>query len=141
MWEMLDHAFFQRALAAAALVGFTNGFFSGFVILRRTALSVSALSHTMLPGIAVAILITGALTQLNAFLGALIAAMIVGLGSVAVSHRAQHSQFSTHQPSQEALPYFLIWEFEQSSSTGYLATSMQYQMRIFGRYSASEFSR
>ncbi len=85
MWDIIDLPFFQRALAAAALVGFTNGFFSGFVILRRTALSVSALSHTMLPGIAVAIMITGALTQLNAFLGALIAALIVGLGSVAIS--------------------------------------------------------
>ena len=85
MFELLENPFFQRALAAAALVGFTNGFFSGFVILRRTALSVSALSHTMLPGIAVAIFITGALTQLNAFLGALIAALMVGLGSVAVA--------------------------------------------------------
>ena len=89
---MLEHGFFQRALAAAALVGFTNGFFSGFVILRRTALSVSALSHTMLPGIAVAILITGALTQWNAFLGALIAALIVGLGSVAVSRGKRVAQ-------------------------------------------------
>lgn len=85
MFEVLENPFFQRALATAALVGFTNGFFSGFVILRRTALSVSALSHTMLPGIALAIFITGALTQLNAFLGALIAALIVGLGSVAIS--------------------------------------------------------
>lgn len=92
MWEILEHGFFQRALAAAALVGFTNGFFSGFVILRRTALSVSALSHTMLPGIAVAILITGALTQWNAFLGALIAALIVGLGSVAVSRGKRVAQ-------------------------------------------------
>ena len=85
MYELLENPFFQRALAAAALVGFTNGFFSGFVILRRTALSVSALSHTMLPGIAVAIFITGTLTQMNAFLGALIAALMVGLGSVAVA--------------------------------------------------------
>lgn len=85
MFELLQSDFFPRTLAAAALVGFTNGFFSGFVILRRTALSVSALSHTMLPGIALAIFFTGALTQVNAFLGALIAAMIVGLGSVAVS--------------------------------------------------------
>jgi manganese/iron transport system permease protein/iron/zinc/copper transport system permease protein len=92
MWDVLEHGFFQRALAAAALVGFTNGFFSGFVILRRTALSVSALSHTMLPGIAVAILITGALTQWNAFLGALIAALIVGLGSVAVSRGKRVAQ-------------------------------------------------
>lgn len=85
MTELLSNPFYQRALAAAAFIGFTNGFFSGFVVLRRSALSVSALSHTMLPGIALAIFITGALSQWNAFLGALFATLIVGLGSVAVS--------------------------------------------------------
>ena len=83
--ELLSNPFYQRALAAAAFIGFANGFFSGFVVLRRSALSVSALSHTMLPGIALAILATGALTQWNAFAGALFAALLVGLGSVAVS--------------------------------------------------------
>lgn len=85
MTDLLAHPFFQRALVAAAFIGFANGFFSGFVVLRRNALSVSALSHTMLPGIALGILATGALTQWNAFLGALFAAMLVGLGSVAVA--------------------------------------------------------
>ncbi|NNC89687.1 MAG: metal ABC transporter permease [Akkermansiaceae bacterium] len=84
--------FFQRALLAALLIGFTNGFFSGFVVLRRTALSVSALSHTMLPGIALGILVTGALTQANAFIGALAAAMFVGLGSVVVSRASRVAQ-------------------------------------------------
>ncbi len=83
--HLLDHPFYQRALAAALLIGFANGFFSGFVVLRRNALSVSALSHTMLPGIALGILVAGALTQISAFLGALFAALFVGLGSVAVS--------------------------------------------------------
>ncbi|RYD30576.1 MAG: metal ABC transporter permease [Verrucomicrobiaceae bacterium] len=85
MPELLTNPFYQRALAAAAFIGFTNGFFSGIVILRRNALSVSALSHTMLPGIALGIFVTGALSQWNAFLGALFAALMVGLGSVAVS--------------------------------------------------------
>jgi ABC-type Mn2+/Zn2+ transport system permease subunit len=85
MSELLSNPFYQRALAAAAFIGFTNGFFSGIVILRRNALSVSALSHTMLPGIALGIFVTGALSQWNAFLGALFAALMVGLGSVAVS--------------------------------------------------------
>jgi ABC-type Mn2+/Zn2+ transport system permease subunit len=85
MLDVLTTGFYQRALLAAVMIGFANGFFSGFVVLRRTALSVSALSHTMLPGIALAIFITGALTQANAFLGALFAALVVGLGSVAVS--------------------------------------------------------
>lgn len=83
--ELLANPFYQRALATAGLIGFANGFFSGFVILRRDALSVSALSHTMLPGIALGIFLTGALSQWNAFLGALFAALLVGLGSVAVA--------------------------------------------------------
>lgn len=83
--ELLSSPFYQRTLAAAAFIGFTNGFFSGFVVLRRNALSVSALSHTMLPGIALGILITGYLSQWNAFIGALFAALLVGLGSVAVA--------------------------------------------------------
>ncbi|MEY3395702.1 MAG: hypothetical protein RL346_1938 [Verrucomicrobiota bacterium] len=86
MFEELIHSpFYQRALGAAAFIGFTNGFFSGFVVLRRNALSVSALSHTMLPGIALGILLTGYLSQWNAFIGALFAALLVGLGSVAVA--------------------------------------------------------
>ncbi|WP_035601138.1 metal ABC transporter permease [Haloferula sp. BvORR071] len=85
MSELFSNPFYQRALAAALMIGFANGFFSGFVVLRRNALSVSALSHTMLPGIAFGILLTGALTQGSAFVGALFAALMVGLGSVAIA--------------------------------------------------------
>lgn len=92
MLEILTNSFYQRALLAAVMIGFANGFFSGFVVLRRTALSVSALSHTMLPGIALGILLTGALTQANAFLGALFAALLVGLGSVAVARGTRIAQ-------------------------------------------------
>jgi manganese/iron transport system permease protein/iron/zinc/copper transport system permease protein len=84
-FDLLTNPFYQRALVTAGFIGFANGFFSGFVVLRRNALSVSALSHTMLPGIALGIFLTGALSQWNAFLGALFAALLVGLGSVAVA--------------------------------------------------------
>lgn len=90
--ELLQSPFFQRALAAALVIGFANGFFSGFVVLRKHALSVSALSHTMLPGITLGIVVAGALTQASAFLGALFAALIVGLGSVAVARGNRISQ-------------------------------------------------
>ena len=76
----------------AMVIGFANGFFSGFVNLRRTALSVSALSHTMLPGIAFAVLLTSELTQVNAFIGALFACLLVGLGSVLVSRSSRIPQ-------------------------------------------------
>lgn len=84
-FDLLNNPFYQRALATAAFIGFANGFFSGFVVLRRNALSVSALSHTMLPGIALGIFLTGVLSQWNAFFGAMSAALLVGLGSVAVA--------------------------------------------------------
>jgi manganese/iron transport system permease protein/iron/zinc/copper transport system permease protein len=92
MSELLTSPFFQRALLTAAFIGFANGFFSGVVVLRRNALSVSALSHTMLPGIALGIMIAGALSQWNAFLGALFAALLVGLGSVAVARGKRVAQ-------------------------------------------------
>ncbi|NWK55382.1 metal ABC transporter permease [Verrucomicrobiaceae bacterium N1E253] len=91
-FQTLDTLFFQRALLAAAVIGFTNGFFSGFVLLQRSALSIGALSHTMLPGIATVVLITGVLSQLGAFVGALFAALIVGLGSVAVARGSRIPQ-------------------------------------------------
>ncbi len=90
--DLLTNPFFQRALLTAGFIGFSNGFFSGFVVLRRDALAVSALSHTMLPGIALGILVTGALSQWNAFLGAMFAALLVGLGSVAVARDRRVSQ-------------------------------------------------
>ncbi|SHJ61069.1 manganese/iron transport system permease protein [Rubritalea squalenifaciens DSM 18772] len=87
--EILENHFLQNAILGAALIGFANGFFSGFVNLRKDALAVSALAHTMLPGIAVAVLITGSLSQTSAFIGALIACLVVGLGSVVVSRNSR----------------------------------------------------
>jgi manganese transport system permease protein len=123
---MLTDPFFQRALLAAVLIGFTNGYFSGFVVLKRTALSVSALSHTMLPGIALAILITGTLTQANAFLGALAAALLVGLGSVVVSRNSRIAQGT-------ALAILYTTAFALGVAVlRFLATSAQLEEWLFG---------
>lgn len=82
--EPLQHPFNQRALIAALLIGLTNGYASAFVVLKKSALQVGSLSHALLPGIAVAILVAG-LHDWSAFLGALFAALLIGLGSLAVS--------------------------------------------------------
>jgi ABC-type Mn2+/Zn2+ transport system permease subunit len=84
LWEPLQHPFNQRALLAALLIGLTNGYASAFVVLRKSALQVGSLSHALLPGIAVAVLVAG-LHDWSAFLGALFAALLIGLGSLAVS--------------------------------------------------------
>lgn len=82
--QILASEFARRALFGCLLIGFTNGLFSAFVLLRKSALQVGSLSHALLPGIAVAILCTG-LTAWSALLGGLIAALFVGLGSLLLS--------------------------------------------------------
>ena len=91
--EPLQHPFNQRALLAALLIGMTNGYASAFVVLKKSALKVGSLSHALLPGIAVAILLVG-LHDWSAFLGALIAALLIGLGSLAVSRGSRLDQES-----------------------------------------------
>jgi len=77
--EPLSYTFMLRALLSCALIGFTNGFLGTFVILRRQALMADALSHSLLPGLAVAAIFLG-LSPAGLLLGGLIAAMLVALG-------------------------------------------------------------
>ena len=81
----------QRSLWACAVVGFSNGFVSALVVLRRSSLQIGTISCALLPGIALAILFFG-LMQLSILIGAVIAGLIVGLGSLFISRtgRADH---------------------------------------------------
>lgn len=86
--DFLEFDFNQRALLAAAIIGFANGYLSGYIVLRKTALMIGSLSHALLPGIAVGILVAG-FTATSAFVGALVAALIVGLGAVLLSRTSR----------------------------------------------------
>lgn len=81
----------QRALLACLIIGFANGFVSAFVVLRKSALKVGTLSHALLPGIALAVLVAG-LSQWSALAGAVFAALIVGLGSIFLSRTSRLDQ-------------------------------------------------
>ncbi|MBL9116713.1 MAG: metal ABC transporter permease [Verrucomicrobiaceae bacterium] len=87
--DFFESAIARRALLACVLIGFTNGFVSGFVVLRATALKVGTISHSLLPGIALAVLLTGGLTDWSTLAGAVFAAMIVGLGSLMISRTSR----------------------------------------------------
>lgn len=73
--EPFQYAFMQRALLTAIVVGGLCGLLSSYVILKRWSLLGDAISHAVLPGVAVAYLlgwpffigafITGALTSLG----------------------------------------------------------------------------
>ena len=78
----------QRALAACVLIGFLNGFLGGFVMLRRMALMADSLSHSLLPGLAVGVLLFG-LAPAGLFMGALSAALLVALGAQLLARGAR----------------------------------------------------
>ncbi len=78
----------QRALLGCLLIGFTNGYLSAFVVLRRMALLADALSHSLLPGLAVGAIFFG-LAPLGLFAGALCAAGMVALGGQLISRSSR----------------------------------------------------
>jgi len=57
--EPFRYEFMQRAFIVCVLIGFTNGFLGAFVVLRRLALVADALSHSLLPGLAIAAIFVG----------------------------------------------------------------------------------
>lgn len=88
MFDFLEYGFNQRAILAAVLIGFSNGALGSLVVLRKNALVVSALSHALLPGIALGILVFGGLNPFVGFVGSIFGALVVGLGTVYVSRVA-----------------------------------------------------
>ncbi len=73
--EPLSYGFMQRALVTSVAVGVICPVMGSFLIVRRWALLGDAISHAVLPGIAVAYLL-----QLPFFLGAVTTGLATGLG-------------------------------------------------------------
>jgi len=86
--QVLSYGFGQRAVLAAAMVGFVNGYLGGYLVLRRDALFAGALSHTLFPGIALGALIAG-LNPVSALVGAAITALVVGLSATGVANTSR----------------------------------------------------
>ena len=82
--EYLSLPFNQRAFLAAILIGAVNGYFSGYVILRKSALFTGALSHSLLPGMAIGFVLFG-VSAVSAFTGSLLISLITGLGAIAIA--------------------------------------------------------
>lgn len=82
--DILGYEFNQRALLAAVMIGFMNGYVGGYVVLRRGALFAGSLSHTLFPGIALGAVIAG-LNPYSALIGAFVMAMVIGLGSEGIA--------------------------------------------------------
>jgi manganese/iron transport system permease protein len=85
--EPLHHAFMLRGMAAAMLVGVVCGVVGAFVILRGMAFLGDALSHAILPGVAVGTLLGAGRPGL--FLWALGTALAASFGIGFVQRRAR----------------------------------------------------
>ncbi len=108
--QFLNEPLAQRSLWACGVIGFSNGFVSALVVLRRSALQIGTLSCALLPGIALAILLFG-LFQLSILLGAVLAGLMVGLGSLFVSRtsRMDHdTALSVLHTTAFALGYIIL---------------------------------
>ncbi len=80
--DPLSYEFIQRGLIAAVIVGITCGVIGCYVVLKSLAFMGDALAHAILPGVAIAYLLS-----INLLIGALVAAFLVALGIGFVSRR------------------------------------------------------
>lgn len=82
--EPFSFEFMQRGLLSAAVLSFSGGLLGCILVLRRLALMGDALSHSLLPGIALAWLLFGP-SATALFFGALVAGLLTALGSALLS--------------------------------------------------------
>lgn len=78
--EPLQLAFMQRAFVAAILVGSISGVVGTFVVVRGMSFFGDALAHTILPGVAVAFILSGGTAGGALFAGGLVAGISSALG-------------------------------------------------------------
>src|SRR5512133_2974171 len=83
-----SYPFMVRGLSAAGLVGVVGAIIGTFIVLRGMAFFGDALSHTILPGIAVGYLIGGGARE-SLFWWALATAVMSALGIVAISRKSK----------------------------------------------------
>jgi zinc/manganese transport system permease protein len=79
-----SYEFMRRGLLSAAVLSVSGGLLGCILVLRRLALMGDALSHSLLPGIALAWLLFGPSTT-ALFVGALVAGLLTALGSALLS--------------------------------------------------------
>lgn len=90
MSDFFSIPIFQRALLATLMIGFANGYTSAFVLLNRSPLKLTALSHSLLPGVAVATWLVG-IGVVSAFTGSVITAMLIGVLTLFIAGRTKIS--------------------------------------------------
>lgn len=81
---LLEYEFLQKALFTSVLVGIICGVIGCFIILRGMALMGDAISHAVLPGVAVSYML-----GINYFIGAVVTGILTSLGIGYVSQNSR----------------------------------------------------
>jgi ABC-type Mn2+/Zn2+ transport system permease subunit len=76
----LSYGFMQNALVAVVLIGIVSGVIGCYVVIRGMSFFGDALAHSVLPGVAVAYIVTGGASGGALFLGGLVAGLFSALG-------------------------------------------------------------
>ena len=77
--QPMTYTFMRNAMIAAVLVGITSGVIGSFVVVRGMSFFGDALAHSILPGVAVAYIVTGGAAS-GALLGIVILSFCTGSG-------------------------------------------------------------
>lgn len=72
---IMEYEFLQKALLTSIMVGIISGVIGSFIVLRGMALMGDAISHAVLPGVAVSYML-----GINFFFGAVVAGVLAALG-------------------------------------------------------------
>src|SRR5690625_2464824 len=85
--DIMHYSFLQKALITSIMVGIVCGIIGSFIILRGMALMGDAISHAVLPGVAISYML-----GINYFYGAILFGILTAVGIGVVS---QHSRIKS----------------------------------------------
>lgn len=88
---LFEYAFLQKALFTSVMVGIICGVIGCFIILRGMALMGDAISHAVLPGVAISYML-----GINFFFGAVLTGVLTAIG---IGYVSQNSRIKMILPS------------------------------------------
>lgn len=82
--DLMTYGFLQKALVTSIVVGIISGVIGSFIILRGMALMGDAISHAILPGVAISYIL-----GINYFYGAVVVGILTALGIGVISQNSR----------------------------------------------------
>lgn len=82
--DLLVYDFLQKALITSVMVGIISGIIGSFIVLRGMSLMGDAISHAVLPGVAISYML-----GISYFYGAVVAGVLAAIGMGAISQNSR----------------------------------------------------